>query len=74
MTYVVDRLEGDMAVLVADDRSKLDVPLAQLPEGTREGACLTRRANGSWAPAPAEETKRRQRIQAKMDNLFQPRS
>lgn len=36
---VVDRIEGDLAVLVLyeDDRVKFNLPLQHLPEGVREG-------------------------------------
>jgi len=36
---VVDRIEGDLAVLVVyeDDRVKFNLPLHYLPEGVREG-------------------------------------
>lgn len=36
---VVDRIEGDLAVLVLydDDRVKFNLPLRYLPEGVREG-------------------------------------
>jgi hypothetical protein len=36
---VVDRIEGDLAVLVLyeDDRVKFSLPLQHLPEGVREG-------------------------------------
>ena len=36
----VDRIEGEVAVLIVDGRER-KVPLAQLPKGVREGACLT---------------------------------
>ncbi|HMG35246.1 MAG TPA: DUF3006 domain-containing protein [Blastocatellia bacterium] len=36
---VVDRIEGELAVLLVydDDRIRINVPLSLLPEGTREG-------------------------------------
>jgi hypothetical protein len=36
---VVDRIEGDLAVLVLyeDDRVKFNLPLGYLPDGVREG-------------------------------------
>jgi len=36
---IVDRIEGELAVLVLydDDRVKMNVPIAWLPAGTREG-------------------------------------
>jgi hypothetical protein len=38
---VVDRIEGDMAVLlIGPDETRVDLPLAALPEGAREGSLL----------------------------------
>ena len=40
-TWVVDRIEGEVAVLVADDNQEtLDMPLNILPRGLREGTVL----------------------------------
>ncbi len=39
--WVVDRIEGEAAVLVADDdQEMLDIPLNVLPHGVREGTVL----------------------------------
>ena len=39
--WVVDRIEGEAAVLVADDdQEMLDIPLNVLPHGVREGKVL----------------------------------
>ncbi|OPY48612.1 MAG: hypothetical protein A4E48_02641 [Methanosaeta sp. PtaU1.Bin060] len=42
MKATLDRIEGEMAVLLVrgDERLRLDVPLALLPEGSREGDIL----------------------------------
>jgi hypothetical protein len=39
LRVVIDRIEGDLAVLVLyeDDRVKFNMPLRLLPEGAREG-------------------------------------
>ncbi|HEY3412669.1 MAG TPA: DUF3006 domain-containing protein [Armatimonadota bacterium] len=37
----LDRIEGDLGVIVAADGRSVDVPLAWLPEGIRGGAELT---------------------------------
>ena len=39
--WVVDRIEGEAAVVVADDdQEMLDIPLNVLPHGVREGTVL----------------------------------
>lgn len=40
MRYIVDRIEGDIAVLERDDLTFEDVPLSELPAGTRAHDCL----------------------------------
>lgn len=50
---VVDRIEGDVAVLEIAG-ARVDVPVSVLPEGTREGDVLTFvRAPGDTADAAA---------------------
>lgn len=38
--YVVDRIEGEIAVLLGDDEAVLEVPAESLPRGTTEGTVL----------------------------------
>jgi len=58
-TWVVDRIEGEVAVLVADDDQEiLDMPLNVLPRGLREGAVLrVAESNGHplWVSATLDE-------------------
>lgn len=37
MQAIVDRIEGDMAVLEVDGTKFMDAPLAEMPEGCSEG-------------------------------------
>jgi len=81
--YIVDRIEGGVAILQADPSSaagpaagettvgsqeRREVPAAQLPKDTREGDCLSF-SNGVFAPAPEESRARRARIRSKLDQL-----
>jgi Protein of unknown function (DUF3006) len=54
---VVDRIEGDLAVLVLydDDRVKLNVPVRCLPEGLREGDHLLMSFSDDRASRAAEK-------------------
>lgn len=38
--FAVDRIEGQVAVLIGEDGSKHDIPLTQLPAGTDERSVL----------------------------------
>ncbi len=67
--YVIDRIEGDVAVLIEDTGEKQDAPRNSLPKGAREGSCL--RKNGdAFLLDEAETTRRRQRIESKLKALF----
>ena len=57
--YAVDRIEGRLAVLEGPD-GRLEVELARLPDGIREGDCL-RSVDGVWCPDPEETARRRSR-------------
>ena len=65
-TWVIDRVEGRVAVLVADDDgSRTEVPLAHLPAGVGEGAVLAvpqsdRRP--AWEGARVDEGLRQARL------------
>ena len=48
--YVLDRIEGKMAVIVADDDRTFDVPRRVLPKGSREGTVLRIDAVSAEAP------------------------
>jgi hypothetical protein len=47
---VIDRLEGDLAAIVFDDDQRLDLPLAELPDGAKAGDALVARVgeSGRW--------------------------
>ena len=68
MFYSVDHIEGPLAVLQDDEGENRAVPLAELPEGLREGDVLCREGE-SWRPAPEERDRRRAELQALLDRL-----
>jgi hypothetical protein len=69
--YVIDRVEGKTAVLVADDGSALDVPREELPKGSREGTVLRVDMLGppDWSRAVIDEAERARRIDQARDTL-----
>lgn len=69
MRYIVDRLEGDVAVLERDDLKFVDVPLSRLPEGVRQHDCLVEK-DGEWQLDPDRTEARKRRIDKKMRDLF----
>ena len=68
-TITIDRIEGDVAVCERDDGSFANVPLADLPNGVREGSVL-RSEGGSWVEDASEQADRKERIEGKMRRLF----
>ena len=71
--YVVDRIEGTTAVIVADDGHTFDAPRRALPQGCREGTVL--RIDGAsmespdWANAVIDEPERVRRLERARDTL-----
>lgn len=68
-SLIVDRIEGTIAVCETASASIVDVPLSDLPEGTKEGSVL-RLENGSYVIDAEEERSRRSRIESKAKRLF----
>lgn len=67
--YVIDRIEGSIAVLVRDSGEKMEVPLSDLPSGAHEGSCL-RPCECGFALDEGEEATRKRRIERKLNALF----
>ena len=65
-TWVVDRIEGEVAVLVADDdQETLDMPLNVLPRGVRGGTVLKvpeSKGHPLWVSAVLDEELRLKRL------------
>src|SRR6266566_7288125 len=71
--YAVDRLEGQMVVLVGDDETIVDLPRSNLPARVREGTVLRVElgADGrpDWASARIDEKERERRLKAAQERL-----
>ncbi len=66
MFYTIDRIENGVAVLEKPDRSTLEVPAAELPEGCAGGDAVRKEKDG-WIFA--DNKKARERIEAKFRAL-----
>lgn len=69
MRYIVDRIEGAVAVLERDDLEIVDVPLSELPGGVRQHDCLEE-VGGAWQIDRDRTAERKRRIEDKMRMLF----
>ncbi len=66
MKAVIDRFEGDHAVvLFGDDEIKVDIPRQLLPPGAKEGSWL----KVSFELDPESEKQQREKIEGLLDKL-----
>lgn len=70
--YAVDRIEGSIAVLEADDRTSKEVDLAQLPVGIKEGDVLAWEG-GRYTVDQKQTNQRRDAARRLQQELFRPR-
>ena len=65
MKVIIDRFEGDYAVVELPDGTMVDMPISLIPEGAREGDVLV-------ISIDIDETaKRKERIKNLMDDLWE---
>jgi len=69
MQYIIDRIEGELAVCEREDGAMEELPLAELPENVRDGSVLVLQ-DGAWALDPQAEEERRARLFARQEGLF----
>ena len=63
MQAIVDRIEGEMAVLEVDGTKLMDVPLAEMPEDCNEGN-VYEGGPGAWVK---DDTAKAERLKANAD-------
>ena len=65
MKFIIDRFEGEFAVVELENREMIDIPICMIPEDAKEGNTLK-------IIIDEEETSiRRKRIEEKFKNLFE---
>ena len=70
--YVVDRIEGNVGVVVGDDGQSFDVPVGDLPRGAKEGTVLrveTAKGSIDWSRAQIDNAERDRRLKAAREKL-----
>ena len=65
MKVIIDRFEGDYAVVELPDMTMVDMPRSLIPEGAKEGDVLVIGID------PDETDKRKERIKKLMDDLWE---
>lgn len=64
--YIIDRFEGNFAIVETDDRQTFNLPRSLLPQGAKEGDVIS-----ISVVVDQNETKSRQeRIKGMMNNFF----
>lgn len=66
---IIDRIEGEFAVCEAEGRVFRTLPLADLPQGVKEGDCL-RESGGCYAVDTEETARRRAENVRRMRAMF----
>jgi len=61
---IIDRFEGEFAVVELSDKTFINIPLSELPKGSEEGDVLKLRIDQK------ETEKRKERIKDLMDDLW----
>jgi len=72
--FAIDRLEGQLAVLIADDGASVEVAKTSLPKRVREGTVLRVSLSGGkpdWTSAKIDETERLRRLEDARKRLDQ---
>ncbi len=69
MLVVVDRTEGNWAVIEFLDRTTRDVPVNELPLDLKPGECLWYKG-ARYVPAPEETAKRHDKIKELMKSMW----
>jgi hypothetical protein len=69
MQVIIDRFEGEIAVCEQDDRTMLNIPRSQLPDGAKEGDVLI--IDGDNISIDSSATlQRKKSINARFKNLI----
>lgn len=61
--FVVDQLEGEIAVLETPERGRLEVPRDELPEDAEEGSLLVRHEDGGKVSYSVDHEARARRLE-----------
>ena len=68
--YIIDRYEGEYAILEDEEKRMVKVRKTELPKHVKEGDCLTKKEHGYELDETAT-MERRAHIQSMMNDLFE---
>ncbi|MDK2823805.1 MAG: hypothetical protein PWP71_1723 [Clostridia bacterium] len=64
--YIIDRFEGDLAILEREDRSSFTIPREKLPKEAKEGDVITI----TWEIDKTATENRKEHVKELMDDFF----
>lgn len=70
MKGIIDRFEGNIAVVELENRSMVNIDRSLLPPDSKEGDCIFAE-NGIYKIDTEETERRRKKIQSLMGDLFE---
>ena len=70
MKFIIDRFEGDYAILEDENKNMLDILKSSLPDKVKEGDVLILKSN-SYTIDQDETNKRKDQIQKLMNELWE---
>ena len=69
MRYIIDRIEGNIAVCEDEQRNMIDINLSVLPNGVKEGSVINYE-KGKYTADKKSEAERREKIRNLENELF----
>lgn len=70
MKYIIDRFEGDYAVVEDENKLMMDIHLKDLPKEVQEGDVLVKNGD-SYSVDLGETERRKKKIQELVDDLWE---
>lgn len=67
MYLIIDRFEGEYAVCERQDRTMVDIPKAEMPQGAKEGSKIEKTSSGYVI---VDNSTGKERIDKKFKSLF----
>lgn len=68
--WIVDRIENNIAVLEANDKTHLDVPLSLFPDTVKEGDVVILREDGTYKTDEAKTKARKAKLFEMQKKIF----
>ncbi len=68
--FIIDRIEEDVAVLETEEKTFINVPLSDLPDGVKEGQALAF-SDGVYTVDTAKTSQRKEKIKSLLKSIME---